>query len=128
MLLTECPITIGGTITINSTTGFPRIDFNSDGTITYTSNGISGFYHSRGWYAAQNFGGGVTGIGARYEIRLTPSVGSFGLELVNTWVALTSGTSWNRISGNGTSTGLIEIRDATTDVVLGSCTITLNDN
>lgn len=126
LLLGECPVTISGTITINSTTSFPRIDFNTDGTITYRSNGISGLYYTRGWYQAANFGSEIPDIGAKYEIRLTPISGSFALELTDTWVAL--GTSWSRTAGNGSSTGTIEIRDKTTQVVVASCTIVLNDN
>jgi hypothetical protein len=128
LMLPGGPISISETLVVNSTTNFPQINFNSDGTTTYKSNGIDGFFFPRGWYRAAGFNTPVTGIGAAYEIRLTPTAGAFGLELENTWVTLATGTSWNRISGNGTSSGLIEIRDATTDVVLGSCTITLNDN
>lgn len=128
LLMGGSEITIGGTITINSTTNFPQIDFNSDGTVTYKSNGISGIYYTRGWYQAANFGHAISGAGSGYEIRLTPTVGGFALELVNTWVTLSSGTSWSRTAGNGTSTGTIEIRRASTGVVVGSCTLTLNDN
>jgi hypothetical protein len=128
LLLVANPISIAGTITINSSTGFPQIDFNEDGTITYTSNGVAGLYYTRGWYQAANFGREYADIGLQYEIRLTADPGTFSLELLNTWVDLDTGTSWSRTSGNGSSTGLIEIRDATTQVVLGSCNLALNDN
>lgn len=128
MLHDKTLITFPGDITIiSSNPGFPRINFNSDGSITYTSNGIAGLYYAYGWYRTATFGNLHTGVGAAYEIKLTPTSGSFGLELTSTWVPLTSGTSWDRSSGNGTSTGTIEIREASTDLVKGRCTISLMD-
>lgn len=123
--LVAAAVSIAGVITITSQTNFPQIDFNTDGTITYKSNGIAGLYYARGWYQAANFGAAITGIGSRFEIRLHPTSGTFALELTDTWVAL--GTSWSRTSGNGTSTGLIEIRDKVTQVVVASCTLNLTD-
>lgn len=128
LLMPGNPITLRGTITVSSTSsGWPRVDFNSDGTITYRSNGVSGLYYPQGWYQAVNDsspGPGVAGIGSQYEIRLTPITGAFGLELENTWVSLSAGTSWDSV---GSSTGTIEIRNAATDVVLGSCALSLVD-
>lgn len=122
-------ITLGfaGTIQVSSTTGNPQVDFNADGTITYTSNGVAGLFYERGWYQSANFGTEVDGIGERYEIRLTADPGDFALELLNTWVDLDTGTSWQRNSGLGTSEGFIEIRDANTQVVLALCLLRLVD-
>jgi hypothetical protein len=126
---TEITLDTGGII-ISSTSGFPRVDFNSDGTISYTSNGIAGFYFQPGWYGAAEPSPGQSfpGAGSLYEIRLTPSVGSFATSAVNTWLALTSGVSWSRTAGDGVSTGTIEVRRASTQQLLGNGLLILADN
>jgi hypothetical protein len=125
LLFCASPITVAGTISIVASTGAPQIDINDDGTITYTSNGVAGIYYSRGWYQAASEANPVAGAGSRFEARLTADPGTFTLELLNTWVDLDTGTSWSRSSLDGTSTGLLEFRDAVTGAVVGSCTLTL---
>jgi hypothetical protein len=126
LLFISSPITIGGTITINSSSGFPQIDFNSDGTITYSSNGISGLYHTRGWYQAANFGHEVASIGSLYQIKLTPTSESFDTSSTGVFLGMGGGVTWRRSAGSGSSTGIIEIRDAAS-VVVGTCNLVLND-
>lgn len=69
----------------------------------------------------------VTGAVSDYEIRATQQAGSSPVGTFNTWLALPQTWSLSVAAGaEDSATFLIEIRDATSHVVLDSATITLN--
>lgn len=109
--------------------GFAGINFNSDGSVTVDDNIGAGTTLSLlpeySWLTATS-----TGFGNNYEIRATETSGtvSAGSAATATWLALSSNRRWvvSQVgAGTKSCTLLVEIRDAVTDVVRTSATITL---
>jgi hypothetical protein len=73
----------------------------------------------------------VSRTNADFECRMTATTGTFGSGSVGTWVALSTSRTWgktrtNNAVGTDTVIGTLEIRAAVSQIVLASCTITLN--
>lgn len=91
------------------------------GGITYTGNSNS--------LTPATWGSGVTG--SEYEARLTATSGGVTSGTLATWLSLGSALNWTRNRTNdavGTTsfTGTLEIRRASDQVVVGSCTVNMS--
>lgn len=72
--------------------------------------------------------GSTSGLGASYEVRATETSGTVSGGTVGTWQSLSSARAWwvtRSTAGSKTCTLTIEVRNATTLVVLDSCSVTL---
>ena len=113
-LSTNSAIGTGGSSTVTITA-------NTNGTLTVVGNGsiIDGSVTPNpGWYSPT-----TTAIGSSYQIRITPTAGSFTSGTVNTWLTISSARIWT-VSTTGVQ-GVdftIEIRDTSAGTVLASTT------
>ena len=113
-LSTNSAIGTGGSSTVTITA-------NTNGTLTVVGNGsiIDGSVTPNpGWYSPT-----TTAIGSSYQIRITPTAGSFTGETVNTWLTISSARIWT-VSTTGVQSVdfTIEIRDTSAGTVLASTT------
>lgn len=98
---------------------------NTDGTLTVIGNGntIDGdITPNPGYYSPT-----TALIGANYQIRITPTAGSFSTGTVNTWLPVTpSALVWTVVANSTTPaksvTFTIEVRDIFTATVLATTT------
>ena len=98
---------------------------NTDGTLTVLGNGntIDGdITPNPGYYSPT-----TALIGANYQIRITPTAGSFSTGTVNTWLPVTPSALVWTVVANSTTPGkavtfTIEVRDVFTAVVLATTT------
>jgi hypothetical protein len=109
--------------------GFAGINFNSDGSITVDDNIGGGTTQNLlpdySWLSSAS-----VGFGNNYEIRATETSGtvSSGSDATATWLALSSNRRWVVAQlgvGVKSCTLTVEIRDAATDIVRASASITL---
>lgn len=113
-LSTNSAIGTGGSSTVTVTA-------NTNGTLTVVGNGsiIDGSVTPNpGWYSPT-----TTAIGSSYQIRITPTAGSFTSGTVNAWLTISSARTWT-VSTTGVQ-GVdftIEIRDTSAGTVLASTT------
>ena len=113
-LSTNSAIGTGGSSTVTLTA-------NTNGTMTVVGNGsiVDGdITPDPGWYSPT-----TTAIGSNYQIRITPTAGSFTSGTVNTWLTISSARIWT-VSTTGVQ-GVdftIEIRDTSAGTVLASTT------
>lgn len=113
-LSTNSAIGTGGSSTVTVTA-------NTNGTLTVVGNGsiVDGSVTPNpGWYSPT-----TTAIGSSYQIRITPTAGSFTSGTVNTWLTISSARIWT-VSTTGVQ-GVdftIEIRDTSAGTVLASTT------
>lgn len=113
-LSTNSEIGTGGSSTVTLTA-------NTNGTLTVVGNGsiIDGdITPDPGWYSPT-----TAAIGSSYQIRITPTAGSFTSGTVNTWLTISSARVWT-VSTTGAQ-GVdftIEIRDTSAGTVLASTT------
>ena len=113
-LSTNSAIGTGGSSTVTITA-------NTNGTLTVVGNGsiIDGSVTPNpGWYSPT-----TAAIGSSYQIRITPTAGSFTSGTVNTWLTMSSARVWT-VSTTGAQ-GVdftIEIRDTSAGTVLASTT------
>lgn len=111
-LSTNSAIGTGGSSTVTITA-------NTNGTMTVVGNGsiIDGdITPDPGWYSPT-----TASIGSSYQIRITPTAGSFTTGTVNTWLTISSARIWT-VSTTGVQ-GVdftIEIRDTSAGTVLAS--------
>jgi hypothetical protein len=113
-LSTNSAIGTGGSSTVTITA-------NTNGTLTVVGNGsiIDGSVTPNpGWYSPT-----TTAIGSSYQIRITPTAGSFTGGTVNTWLTISSARIWT-VSTTGLQSVdfTIEIRDTSAGTVLASTT------
>ena len=113
-LSTNSAIGTGGSSTVTLTA-------NTNGTLTVVGNGsiIDGdITPDPGWYSPT-----TTAIGSSYQIRITPTAGSFTSGTVNTWLTISSARIWT-VSTTGLQSVdfTIEIRDTSAGTVLASTT------
>jgi len=113
-LSTNSAIGTGGSSTVTITA-------NTNGTLTVVGNGsiIDGSVTPNpGWYSPT-----TTAIGSSYQIRITPTAGSFTGGTVNTWLTISSARIWT-VSTTGVQSVdfTIEIRDTSAGTVLASTT------
>jgi hypothetical protein len=113
-LSTNSAIGTGGSSTVTITA-------NTNGTLTVVGNGsiIDGSVTPNpGWYSPT-----TTAIGSSYQIRITPTAGSFTSGTVNTWLTISSARIWT-VSTTGVQSVdfTIEIRDTSAGTVLASTT------
>jgi hypothetical protein len=113
-LSTNSAIGTGGSSTVTITA-------NTNGTLTVVGNGsiIDGSVTPNpGWYSPT-----TTAIGSSYQIRITPTAGSFTSGTVNTWLTISSARIWT-VSTTGLQSVdfTIEIRDTSAGTVLASTT------
>ena len=111
-LSTNSAIGTGGSSTVTITA-------NTNGTLTVVGNGsiIDGSVTPNpGWYSPT-----TTAIGSSYQIRITPTAGSFTSGTVNTWLTISSARIWT-VSTTGVQSVdfTIEIRDTSAGTVLAS--------
>jgi len=96
------------------------VEFNLNGTVNATdTNATLNFQYN--WLG----GGAASG----YDIRCTLLTGTYSSGTTATWLNLASTRSWTRGAGAGTAqyvSGLFEIRNASTLIVLASATIDLS--
>jgi hypothetical protein len=95
------------------------LTFNSNGTVTTDGNGAS---HPPRWLNGSSDGSG-------YEIRVTPTSGTFSSGTVNTWLSLASNRNWSVVRttfGTKSCTATVEIRNAGSLEVLATATYTLS--
>ena len=98
---------------------------NTDGTLTVIGNGntIDGdITPNPGYYSPT-----TALIGANYQMRITPTAGSFSTGTVNTWLPVTpSALVWTVVANSTTTTKsvtfTIEVRDIFTATVLATTT------
>lgn len=113
-LSTNSAIGTGGSSTVTVTA-------NTNGTLTVVGNGsiVDGdITPDPGWYSPT-----TTAIGSSYQIRITPTSGSFTTGTVNTWLTMSSARVWTvSTSGAQTVVFTIEIRDTSAGTVLASTT------
>lgn len=113
-LSTNSAIGTGGSSTVTVTA-------NTNGTLTVVGNGsiIDGdITPDPGWYTPT-----TGGIGSSYQIRITPTAGSFTTGTVNTWLTISTSRVWT-VSTTGVQ-GVdftVEIRDTSAGTVLASTT------
>lgn len=81
---------------------------NTDGTLTVTGNGSGTISSNPGYYSP------TTGaIGSNYQIRITPTSGSFSTGTVNTWLTVSSTRTWTVSTTSSKIVSFtIEIRDS----------------
>jgi len=99
---------------------------NTDGTLTVVGNGnvsSGSITPNPGYYSPT-----TALIGANYQIRITPTAGSFSTGTVNTWLPITpSALVWTVAANNTTNyktvTFTVEIRDVFTATVLATTTL-----
>lgn len=113
-LSTNSAIGTGGSSTVTITA-------NTNGTLTVVGNGsiIDGSVTPNpGWYSPT-----TTAIGSSYQIRITPTAGSFTSGTVNAWLTISSARIWT-VSTTGVQSVdfTIEIRDTSAGTVLASTT------
>ena len=113
-LSTNSAIGTGGSSTVTITA-------NTNGTMTVVGNGsiIDGSVTPNpGWYSPT-----TTAIGSSYQIRITPTAGSFTSGTVNAWLTISSARIWT-VSTTGVQSVdfTIEIRDTSAGTVLASTT------
>lgn len=113
-LSTNSAIGTGGSSTVTITA-------NTNGTLTVVGNGsiIDGSVTPNpGWYSPT-----TTAIGSSYQIRITPTAGSFTSGTVNAWLTISSARIWT-VSTTGLQSVdfTIEIRDTSAGTVLASTT------
>lgn len=113
-LSTNSAIGTGGSSTVTVTA-------NTNGTLTVVGNGsiVDGSVTPNpGWYSPT-----TTAIGSNYQIRITPTAGSFTSGTVNTWLTISSARIWT-VSTTGLQSVdfTIEIRDTSAGTVLASTT------
>ena len=111
---TNSAIGIGSSSTVTVTA-------NTNGTLTVVGNGtiINGdITPNPGWYTPT-----TTAIGSSYQIRITPTSGSFTTGTVNTWQTMSSAKTWTvNTIGAQTVVFTVEIRDTSAGTVLASTT------
>ena len=114
---TNSTISSGGTSTVTVTA-------NTNGTMTVVGNGslIDGSVTPNpGWYSPT-----TTSVGAGYQIRITPTTGSFTSGSVNTWLTTSIARTWTVVANssltNKSVTFTIEVRDTLTTTVLATTT------
>ena len=98
---------------------------NTDGTLTVIGNGnvsSGSITPNPGYYAPT-----TALIGANYQIRITPTAGSFSTGTVNTWLPVTPSALVWTVVANSTTTGktvtfTIEVRLSATATVLATTT------
>jgi hypothetical protein len=113
-LSTNSAIGTGGSSTVTVTA-------NTNGTLTVVGNGsiIDGdITPDPGWYSPT-----TASIGSSYQIRITPTAGSFTSGTVNAWLTISSARVWT-VSTTGVQVVdfTIEIRDTSAGTVLASTT------
>lgn len=99
---------------------------NTDGTLTVVGNGNvsdGDITPNPGYYSPT-----TALIGANYQIRVTPTAGSFSTGTVNTWLPITpSALVWTVVANSTTTaksvTFTLEIRDVFTATVLATTTL-----
>lgn len=71
----------------------------------------------------------LSGSAGDFQVYCQPTSGSveWGSASTNTWLSLSSSRRWTRAWLSSTTVLAITIRDATTQVVRGTCTITLTN-
>lgn len=97
---------------------------NTDGTLTVVGNGntIDGdITPNPGYYSPT-----TALIGTNYQMRITPTAGSFSTGVVNTWVLMNPGLPWTVVANSTTTakavTFTIEVRLSATATVLATTT------
>jgi len=92
---------------------------NTNGTLTVSGNGNivdGGITPDPGWYSPT-----TTAIGSSYQIRITPTAGSFTTGTVNTWLTISSTRTWTVSTTSDASVNFtIELRTTTSTTVLAS--------
>lgn len=122
-------ITLAPTYTVSDTTVSPtnasaQFQLQSDGDvarITVTTGG-GGTVDVGDWITP------ISAAGANYEVRATVNSGSLSSGTTGSWLALSSTRTWAREQttvGSSACELLIEIRNASTTVVMDSSTVTL---
>lgn len=94
---------------------------NTDGTLTVLGNGNAtdgDITPDPGWYSPT-----TTAIGSSYQIRITPTSGSFSTGTVNTWLTISSARTWT-VSTTSIKAVVftIEIRAGSSGSVIASTT------
>jgi len=95
------------------------ITANTNGTLTVVGNGniyIGTITPNPGYYSPT-----TAAIGSNYQIRITPTAGSFSTGTVNTWLTLSSARVWS-VSGTRSTTFTIEVRNTSSATVLATTT------
>jgi hypothetical protein len=92
---------------------------NTNGTLTVVGNGnifIGTITPNPGYYSPT-----TAAIGSNYQIRITPTAGSFSTGTVNSWLTISSARTWT-VSTNFTKsvTFTIEIRNTASGTVLAT--------
>jgi hypothetical protein len=83
--------------------------FNTNGSLVVTGDGSIGNFGAPD--SAQQWALNETGIGSFYEVRVTPTTGTFSSGTTGTWLALSSARTYERTNaGSGDVTFTIEIR------------------
>jgi hypothetical protein len=92
---------------------------------TWETNATLSFTNSGTWLES--------GSSSNFEIRLSPTSGSFSGSAVNTWLSLSTNRAWyvdvtlvSGFSAANDAYGVIEFRSATTQALLFSGTLSLN--
>lgn len=107
------------------------ITANTDGTLVVTGNGNvptaeGNVTPDPGYYSPT-----TAAIGNNYQIRITPTAGSFSTGTVNSWLALSSTRTWTVSANNALpakqTTFTVEVRDTTAGTVLATTTLNYID-
>lgn len=109
-----------------SGTSTVTVTANTDGTLTVVGNGNTAdgdITPNPGYYTPT-----TALIGANYQIRVTPTAGSFSTGTVNTWLPITpSALTWTVVANTVTTaksvTFTLEVRDVFTATVLATTTL-----
>lgn len=86
---------------------------NTDGTLTVTGNSTGTISPNPGYYSPT-----TAAIGSNYQIRVTPTAGSFSTGTVNSWLTVSSARTWTVTTTSFKDvTFTIEIRDSSGTVL-----------